>query len=298
MGNRTFILDLAKLLVAAAWADGDLKAEEINSLKDLLFSLPEVDAEDWQALEMYMDSPVSEEESEMLLGRVLEGISQEADKNLVLTTLENLFVSDGEITPDEKAFLDDIRESVALVKTGFIARLSKALRFTMNRRSEAAGREAQMDDYLHNTIYYVLESEMKKSGACFDAPEEKVRKLCLTAGLMARVTTVDGEVSSEELLAMATVIGKDFQLSEDEAGLILATSCNRIVQGLDQFRLCRGYFDATTLEERREFLHTLFRLAAACSGRSYDETEEIRVIAASLILSHDDFIRAKVSVMA
>ena len=42
MLNKEFVMDLAKLVVAAAWADGQLQNEEINSLKDLLFNLDEV----------------------------------------------------------------------------------------------------------------------------------------------------------------------------------------------------------------------------------------------------------------
>ena len=37
--NRTRVLTLAKVLIAAAWADGTLTEEEKNSLKDLIFGL-------------------------------------------------------------------------------------------------------------------------------------------------------------------------------------------------------------------------------------------------------------------
>ncbi len=42
MANSPVIMALAKVMVAAAWADGDVSLDEVNSLKDLLFHLPEM----------------------------------------------------------------------------------------------------------------------------------------------------------------------------------------------------------------------------------------------------------------
>jgi len=95
MPDRRFIITLAKLLIAAAWADGELKNEEINALKDLLFSLEDVTGEEWAHLEIYMDTPVCTEERDKLLGEVLDQIRSEEDKKLVMGTLENLFQADG-----------------------------------------------------------------------------------------------------------------------------------------------------------------------------------------------------------
>ena len=88
MPDRKFIMDLAKLLIAAAWADGRLQNEEINALKDLLFSLEDVTGDEWAHLEIYMDSPVSMEERINLLQSVLEQIKSDQDKELVVATLE------------------------------------------------------------------------------------------------------------------------------------------------------------------------------------------------------------------
>ena len=59
MADKQFIMDLAKLVIAAAWADGELTNEEVNALKDLLFMLPDLSGEEWLGLELYMDSQPS-----------------------------------------------------------------------------------------------------------------------------------------------------------------------------------------------------------------------------------------------
>ena len=70
MSTSALTLDLAKLMIAAAWADGSLSNDEINAMKDLLFTLDEISSEEWKRLEMYMNEPVAGEELEALLTRV------------------------------------------------------------------------------------------------------------------------------------------------------------------------------------------------------------------------------------
>jgi uncharacterized tellurite resistance protein B-like protein len=300
MADRKFIMDLAKLLIAAAWADGELQNEEINSLKDLLFNLKGVSGDEWAHLEVYTDSPVSAQEREKLLSRVLSNIRSEEDKALVVTTLEKLFEADGKVTDEEEAALDEIKSAVSGVSTGFLSKLSKLVKGAAAKRDEgykaATQKEGRVDDYVENTIYYQLKSDMQKKGTDIDLPEQKLRKLCLAAGLLARISAVDDEISEEEKLTIRQVLSTEWNLSEREADLVARISCDRTLKGLDQFRLSRGFFECTDIHERRRFLKCLFKIANASRKTSYDETEEIRKIANSLKLAHKDFIEAKLSI--
>jgi len=302
MPDRKFIMDLAKLLVAAAWADGELQNEEINSLKDLLFNLENVTGQEWAHLEIYMDSPVSSQEREELLWEVLEKIQSEEDKELVVTTLEKLFQADGVVTEEEKAVLEEIKEGVSDVNIniGVLARLSRMIKATVTERGQtyksAAQRESQVDDYIENTIYYRLKSESEKKGIKIELPEQKVRQLCLAAGLLARISAVDSDISDQEKRTIKDVLSTQWHLSEQEAEIVTQISCDRTLQGLDYFRLTRGFFECTTIDERRNFIKCLFKIANASNKTSYDETEEIRKISKSLKLTHKDFIEAKLTI--
>ena len=88
MADKSFILELGKLLIAAAWADGVLSTEEVNGLKELLFQLPDISGEEWMELELYMVSPVTEEERQRLLNRVLQRMTSQADKDLAQDALQ------------------------------------------------------------------------------------------------------------------------------------------------------------------------------------------------------------------
>jgi uncharacterized tellurite resistance protein B-like protein len=300
MPKKQFVMDLAKLLIAAAWVDGKLTNEEINALKDLLFNLENVAGREWAELEMYMDSPVGGEERDALLSRVLGQIQSEQDKELVLETLESLFKADGVVTEAEEAVLKEIEESVSHVGTGFLDRLSKSIKAAMGKRrnsfASAVQRDNQVDDYIENTIYYRLKSESEKKGITIGLPDDTVRKLCLAAGLMARISAVDSEISGQETQAIKDIVSAEWDLTDQEADIVTAISCDQALRGLDYFRLTRGFFECTTQNERRSFVKSLFKIANASDRTSYDETEEIRKIATSLKLTHKDFIDAKLTI--
>lgn len=300
MTDRKFIMDLAKLVIAAAWADGELKNEEVNSLKDLLFNLEDVTGKEWAQLQMYMDSPVTPEETEELLRSVLSQIKSDDDKELVISTLENLFGADGVISGEELVLLEKIKDDVSQVSTGLLARLSKMLPGSLAKRdtkyTAGAQRDTQVDDFIENRIYYQLKSLARKKGIDIDMPDEKARQACLAAGLMARISAVDSGISEQETQTIKDVLGGQWDLSEQEAEILAELSCEGTLKGLDYFRLSRSFFECTSLEQRRDFIKYLFKVANASEKTSYDETEEIRRIAKSLKLSHRDFIDAKLTI--
>ena len=300
MADRKFIMDLAKLVIAAAWADGELKNEEVNALKDLLFNLENVTGKEWAQLQMYMDSPVSPEETEKLLGDVLSQIKSEDDKGLVISSLENLFGADGVISGEELILLEKIKDDVSQVSTGLLARLSKMMTGSMTKRETTytggAQRDTQVDDYIENRIYYHLKSAARKKGLAIDLPDEKARQVCLAAGIMARISAVDSGISEQEKQTIKDVLARQWDLEEREAEILAELSCDSTLKGLDFFRLTRSFFECTSLEQRREFIKSLFTVANASEKTSYDETEEIRRIAKSLKLTHKDFIDAKLTI--
>lgn len=292
-------MDLARLTVAAAWADGDLANEEINALKELLFRV-DLTEDEWRILEIYLDHPVKSDEADELLQRVVDGISSPEQKALVIGTLTALFEADGEVTPEEAAFLAEVERAVAGASTGVFALFSKAMNSAVGQRKARAQasslREANLEDHIENTIYYRFKRAEKEGGVTVDLPEADLRKLCLAAGVMARVAQVDDETSENERQGMAAVIAESWRVTPEVAALVASLTCEPATRALDFQRLAYNYFSCTTHEERQQFLVTLFRIANACEGTSNDEIEEIRQIARVLKLSHDDFIAAKLTV--
>ena len=305
MATRDFILDLGKLMIGIAWIDGRLEQDEINALKELLFLLPDISGEEWLQLELYMTHAVSDAERRDLLDRVLSGIRSSRDKQLVLETLEKLVGGDGSdrgIVGDaprgipESAVLDSIRQDIEGRSTGLLGHLAAPIRQTLKRKAGQGSREDRIEDFIKNTIYYQLTSELQQQGRTLSIPVTEARKICLAAGLMAHVAWVDNEVCHREREAMSLALRELWNVPADEARLITEMSQARIMHGLDLVRLTSGFCHHTTIEERKAFLRCLFAIANAAENTSHAEIEAIRQIAKSFELPHQEFIEAKLTI--
>jgi uncharacterized tellurite resistance protein B-like protein len=157
-------------------------------------------------------------------------------------------------------------------------------------------RESRLEDFIKNTIYFQVTMELRDRGITFDLPDIDIRKLCLAAGLMARVAGVDHVVSSEETKVMSKVLQRHWTLTEDQAQLLAEISHHRIFRGLDSVRLVKRFKELTTRTDRKEFLHCLFEVANAADQTSFAEIEEIRSLAQGMDLSHQDFLDAKLAI--
>jgi len=300
MADTRFILELGKLLIAAAWADGTLSTTEINGLKELLFQLPDISGEEWMELELYMASPVGEAERQRLLDRVLGRMSSAGDKALALEALEKLIPPGSSEDDRQTEVVQQLRNDLEQGSGGFFDHLRRPFRRILNMRgqhyAEEHDRESRLEDFIKNTIYFQVTMELRDQGITFDLSDSDIRKLCLAAGLMARVAEVDHVISPEETRVMRDVLQRHWTLTAEQAQLVAEISHHRVFRGLDSVRLVKRFNDFTTRSERKDFLDCLFAVANATDNTSFDEIEEIREIAKGLELTHQDFIDAKLKV--
>jgi len=248
---------------------------------------------------MYIDTPVSKEDAEQLLKSVLDEIRTAEEREFVITTLTGLFEADGKVTEEEQELLEKIKEDVSGKGTGLLSHVSSFLKGAVKNRITGSGsgleREARIDDYLKNGIYFQLVNRMESSGKQIDLPDDEIRKLCLAAGLLARIAWVDRVITEEEIEGIKQIISESWEMPEEEAQLITEISISQVAKGLDYFRLTRNFYEHTTTEERKDFLKILFRIANM-DNTSLKEINEISVIANHLHIDHKDFIEAKLSV--
>jgi uncharacterized tellurite resistance protein B-like protein len=295
------ILALGKVLIAAAWADHELALEEVNSLKDLLFALRGLSAAQWAELEIYLHAPVSPTERQQLLEELQRQIRSEADRQLALTSLQEMVEADGKIPDEEAVVFDQIREAIEDADTGVFGMIGGLLKGAVSRRSQAAlsfpDRESQLDDFIHNRVFYSVRRRLNLGEAPIsDAIEEdELRTLSLAGGLMARIAQLDREVTDGELKAMASALRASWDLDEEAAAFVVDVAVTEASAELDNYRLARTFFEHTTLEQRIQFVEALFQVAAADGQASHEEIETIRRIARTLKLSHRQFINAKLT---
>jgi uncharacterized tellurite resistance protein B-like protein len=300
MPKTDLIMALAKVIIAAAWADGEVANEEINSLKDLLFQLPNMTAKDWVELDIYIETPVNELERTRLVEELKSSLSTSADKSFILSTLETMILSDGVVTEKERAVVEEIKSALEGVSLSIFGKMGKLVSGPLQRRSEvlvnAPNRELYLEDFIKNKVFFNLRQRLAVEELPIDLPESSLRKLCLAGGLMARVAYVDREVTEGEFDAMVAAIRANWEATQEEASLVAEVAVSEIGKDLDLYRLSRQFFENTTMDERVHFLDVLFAVAEGDGHVSNLEIEEIRTISNLLKMTHRQFITAKTKI--
>jgi uncharacterized tellurite resistance protein B-like protein len=300
MAKSDLILTLAKVIIAAAWADGAVTHDEINCLKDLLFRIPELNARDWASLEIYIDSPIDSEERERLLEELQLALRSRSDKELALAALEDLIHADGEVTEEEQAVAEEIRSAIQDASTGILGGMGKLIQGPLQRRTQAveavSNREVFLEDFIKNRVFYGVRRRLGENEFGQDLTEQDLWKLSLSGGLMARVAHVDREVKEGEFDAMVETLMENWGLSQEAAAIVAEVAISAVAENMDYYRMAREFFNCTTEPERAQFLNVLFAVAQGDGMVSSEETEQIRSIARHLKLTHKQFINAKLKV--
>lgn len=309
MTEKEFVMTLAKVIIAAAWADDQITNEEINSLKDLIFHLRQsgfddvnqLNAQEWARLDMYIETPVEEAERARLIVDLQDALQSERRKDVALRALRELVAADGEVTESEKEVVAEIEKAINAVSLGFVANLERLIGGAVSKRSQAVAdapnREVYFDDFITNKVFYRVSQRLQIDRSDLKIPEDELRKLSLVGGLMAKVAYVDREVTEDEFKGMAQAIETHWGVSSQLAAFVAEVAVSAAEETFDSFRMTRELMECTSEDERRKFLDVMFAVASSDGQISYDETEEIRKIARGINLTHKDFIDSKLRIL-
>ena len=307
MSDRNLIFTLAKVIIAAAWADGNVSHEEVNSLKDLLFQLPragrdgslQMTGQEWAKLEMYIDQPIDDAERARLIADLQNALRSPRDRKLVRQALDEMVGIDGVITPDEAAIVTEVKQAIDDVNLNLFLQLGRMVGGAMARRTavaDAPNRERYFEDFVKNKVFYAVSHRLKVEQSKLHIPEADLRRLSLAGGLMAKVAHVDEDVSEAEFGAMVAALRTHWEVDEETAVFITEVAVSEAAKQLDHHRTVRQFATHTNPEERLHFLDVLFAIAAADGFATHDEIEEIRAIARTLNLTREAFIEAKLKI--
>ena len=294
MPDRNLILSLAKVAIAAAWADGEITQKEVNSVKEVLMRLPnssgksgpQLTAREFAMLEMYARMPVEADERARLLEELQAAKWTPADRQLAIETLTNLIQADGTVTSDEQAVVAEVTAAIDAAAGGNTKSLGRLFGRSVKQVSSAAtsvpNRERDLDEFMKNKSYYMIRTRLKDAGLDAGLSDAELHKLSTAAGLMARVSRVDPSSSTEELSVITQVMQSYWPISAEVARIAAEATLSGISLDTDPLRLAQEMLDATTEEERTRFMDVLFAVAAADGFVSQAEMSEIGSIASWL----------------
>ncbi|NTV65648.1 MAG: hypothetical protein HGA65_19235 [Oscillochloris sp.] len=300
MPKNPLAMALAKVIIAAAWADGHLARDEVNSLKNILAELGQTGGSgemaltvtEWAELEIYLHSPVGSAERARLVSELGAAMRGPGDRALVLAALDQVLRADRVITGEERAVAAEIRSALEHVNLGVLAQFGRLLRGSLPARGP--NREQYLQEFLHNRIYYAVRQRLGKAPEDdLGIPADEAHILALAGGLLARVARVDNTVTDSEFAQMTQAFETGWGISHERAALVVEVALAESVADLDYFRLTREFADTADTEARIRFLDILFAVAAADGHISNEESDEISRITASINLTHDHFVAAK-----
>ncbi len=288
MTARSTHTKLAKLLAAAAWADGRLDQGEVTAIKQFMLRL-KLDADDAKEVTVLLANPVPRSEAEALTTSFLESVGSEADKRLLLEELEALAQVDGKVRDEEAAFLRTVREMVETHSVvDLVLERVKGL-FSWGGSRRTGRRDSDLAEMLRNRVQDRVRERLTALSA--EAAEDAMRlnRAALFGALLHKIAYADGVLAAEESERVGSVLATTFGYADDEIATIRATLEEEVGDGSDLQRLCAEFARVSEESERINLIRALFLVAAADHQVSPEEVEEIRRIADFLWVHRREF---------
>lgn len=289
---------LGRALIAAAWADGQLDDDERDALEDLLLGIDDISPETWRALHADLQRPFDQAHRERVFAELDQLVSDRAARERASRTIMEL-VDRLDPSSEEAKLLDGLARDLdagdsSEPRGGLLARFSAAVSAGLGRRSGTVRQHAADERAWEERMKSRLADHWPEEE---DWPEDdELHRLCVGAAILAHVVRLDGAVDPGEVTALEAAIGKQWGLGAASAKLATDLVLDETAAGLDLHLLLRAFQRAATEDERKRFLAAVFTVAAGDGIATYDEIEEVRRIGRGLLLSHQHFIAAKLSV--
>jgi uncharacterized tellurite resistance protein B-like protein len=307
MSDRNLLLALAKVALAAAWADGEITMQEVNSVKAVLMRLPrsagksgpQLTAREFSMLEMYARMPISAEERARLLDELQAVKWTPDDRAWAIEALTNLIQADGSITADEQTVAAEVTAAIDAAAAGNTKSLGRLFGRSVKQVAPAAAapnRERDLDEFMKNKSYYMIRTRLNETGVEAGLPEAELRKLSTAAGLMARVSRTDPSSSEAERDAIVQAMQSHWPISAEAARIAAEATLSGVSLDTDPLRLAQELLDITDEDERARFIDALFVVAFADGFVSQAELSEIGSIASFLYVPRKTFINAKIKI--
>jgi len=113
MSTQNLSLSLAKVMIAAAWADGEVQPEEVKCLKEFILNMPGMDEDVWRHLDVYMSMPIDEDERLQLLEDLSLVVRSSEDEVFVLNALDMVFKADGVVSQEEFRTIEQVKNMLS-----------------------------------------------------------------------------------------------------------------------------------------------------------------------------------------
>jgi len=291
-------VEFLKVLACVAWADEEVSNAELNFIKELARGC-NLTGEEWTEVNLYLKEKVHLEEMRRVTQRFASRARRSADRQRLVDSVERLCRADRNLTATEQEWIRNLRLVVLESrKTPFwVDGLKSLLRIHAEPDARHPGREADLHNFVHNRVLFRLRRRLGTEQMETEGSPEKLKKLTLSAALLARVGYVDEDFLPQESQFMKQVLQETWKASPSLAEAVTDVAVETVREGMDLHRLVQEAKRTLSPNERRQLIEGIFALSLAEGKMSHEEHEEIRKIATMLDFSHKQFIAAKLRVL-
>lgn len=287
-----------KVLACVAWADEEVTREEMNFIKQFVRRF-DLSGDDWAQVEMYLEEKVGAEEMKQVTRRFLQRARRPRHRKMLVKAVEDLLRREN-VTQEEEEWLQDLKGVVSESRGAayYLDGLKSLLRIGgEGGKGDDGSRETDFHDFIHNRILFTLRRRLGSEQLEKEGTPVQLKKLTLSAALLARVGYVDNEFLPQEKEFIKKVLHEGWGVTLPIVEVVSDIAFETVRQGIDLHRLVQEVKGIMTRAERQRLVEGIFALSKAEGKTSNEEIEEIRKIAYMLDFSHKQFIDTKLKVL-
>jgi uncharacterized tellurite resistance protein B-like protein len=266
-------------------SDDTVDDNELDVIKNHFYEDCLSEAE-WREIDFYRLYKPNKTELENILNDVTKQMQSSKDRKDLLEALKEIVIADDVLKEQEKEILDFLTQNINSNSLPYFNHIFKKIKssiFTKNSFSE----DKLAVEFTKNPIAPLLKTHVD---------EGKIKNIDLVAaklGLALIVIYSDMSFDKEEKNAFEELVKKECMIDEKKF-IDLVNKIYLIPENyFEMTYLCRFITDSSTESERYNILKDLFKMAYANNQYDAYEDKYLKLIARSLFISDQNFIKIK-----
>ena len=289
--SPAFNVALGKILIAAAWVDGELNRREMTCLKNLILQLPGITFDDWRKLKIYLAYPISKKEQQSIAKDFLDHVYLTEHRKSAWDALVKVFQADGRLNIEEKEFAEELDEALHKNSESFFRKIQY---FLLKHSStevkpwskDLNSRDRLIHEFFDNPVYFIFRKVLLQKNVVVPQSKPELQKVCLHAAILSWLSNADNKITLTELKSMRSILVEICGVSNEVAKCIQESAYALDISELQLSDLTKSLREVTTKAERNELFMAMASLLIVDGDLNDDELECLRTIAVYLEISN------------
>lgn len=281
-------LAVARVAIAAAWADGVLADEELECLQDLLYQMPTLNADGLRETQRLLRGPITPAQRDAFVADLKKHLCSQEACDFTLYAIQELIAADGTVSAEEQALFEKIVQMANEADPSALdAALSEPLTQRLFSLRPRTGQSRDLDRFVHQHVR-VMASRLELTVSAWRMAPAEEEHLALMGAILARVP-LPGVLMPRIRDEVVRSLRRHLQMEVPRAVYVSIAATTPGAESLDLLRVARCFYESSSEDERRALPRVAFDLAEALTEPGVEQLDAIMNIAANLRLPQKDF---------